>query len=60
MSEQDRDRLTAAVEQQAKSFKECLSTMLSDSCVSVEPYEEVIRDRVQQMLVSLQQKNAVC
>jgi len=57
--EADRERLSTAVEAQAKAFKECLARMLSDGCVTVEPYEEIIRERLQDLILSTQQKSAV-
>ena len=57
--EQDRDRLSAAVDCQAKAFKDCLARMLSDGCVSVQPYEEHIRERVHSIIIALQEKTAV-
>jgi len=58
-AEVDRDRLAMAAEQQAKSFKECLARMLSDSVVSVKPYEEQIRERVEMTIITLHDKTAV-
>jgi len=55
----DRERLAAAADLQARSFKDCLSRMLSDSRVSVEPYEEPIRERVEATIVALHDKTAV-
>jgi len=55
----DRERFVSAVETQAKSFKECLSRLLSDGRVTVEPYEEMITQRLQEIILTLQQKSAV-
>jgi len=55
----DKERLVLASEQQAKAFKDCLATMLSDGCVTVEPFEEMIRERVQALVIALQQKTTV-
>ena len=57
--EVDKERLAMAAEGQAKAFKECLARMLSDNCVTVEPYEEMIRERVQSLVIALQEKSAV-
>ena len=43
-----------------KSFKQSLANMLSDSLVTVDCYEESIRDRVQKILLALRDKSAVC
>ena len=51
-------RLCARVVE-CRSFKECLSRMLSDSRVSVEPYEEQIRERVEATIIALHDKTAV-
>jgi len=37
-----------------------LAKLLSDGCVTVEPYEETIRERIQHLILSTQQKSAVC
>ena len=58
-AEVDRDRLSMAAEQQARSFKDCLATMLSDGVVVVEPYEEQIRQSVEATIISLHQRTAV-
>jgi len=58
-AEVDRDRLAAAAEGQTKAFKECLARMLSDGCIVVEPFEEMIRERVQVLIIALQDKSAV-
>ena len=58
-SEMDRERLVLAAERQTKMFKECLATMLSDAGRTVEPYEEMIRERVQALIIELQDKTAV-
>jgi len=57
--EVDRERLIVAAEVQSKAFKECLARMLSDGSVTVEPYEEMIRERLQAKLIELQDKSAV-
>ena len=58
-AEIDRERLVVAAEQQTKVFKECLARMLSDAGRTVEPYEETIRERVQAIILEVQDKTAV-
>jgi chromosome segregation ATPase len=56
-AEAERERLASVAEAQMKAFKECLATMLSDSCVTVEPFEEMIRERLQNIIVTLRDKS---
>ena len=59
-TDMDRERLMVAAEAQMKAFKECLATMLSlDGRIGVEPFEETIRERLQEIIISLQEKSAV-
>jgi coenzyme F420-reducing hydrogenase beta subunit len=55
----DRENLAQATEMQSRAFKDCLAKMLSDGAVVVEPYEEVIRERVQNLVMSVHEKNKV-
>ena len=59
VTEAETERLLTAVELQSKSFKECLARMISDGCVTVEPFEETITQRIHDVIVSLQQKSTV-
>ena len=58
-AEADRERLIAAAETQMKAFKECLARMLSDNCVTVQPFEDTIRERIQNIIVTLHDKTVV-
>lgn len=42
-----------------KSFKEILANLLSDGYQNLEPYEEAIKERVKNLLLSLRDKTAV-
>jgi DNA gyrase/topoisomerase IV subunit A len=55
----DHGNLAQATEMQSRAFKECLARMLSEGALVVEPYEEVIRERVQTLVISLHDKNKV-
>ncbi len=55
----DRENLAQATELQSRSFKECLAKMMSTDLINVEPYEEVIRERLQNLMVELQTKDKV-
>lgn len=54
----DRALINQSVEGQHKAFKECLAQLLSDGYVMVEPYEETIRERIQNLVLGLRDKNA--
>ena len=43
----------------SKSFKESLANLLSDGYQNLEPYEEAIKDRIKNLLLSLRDKAAV-
>ena len=58
-SDVDRDNMAQATELQSRAFKECLAKMLSDGAIVVEAYEEVIRERVQNLIVAVHEKNTV-
>ena len=47
------------LEQTQRAFKEQLASMLTDSYVTVEPYEEQIRERVTQLVRASSDKTAV-
>lgn len=55
----DRTLINQSVEGQHRAFKECLASLLSDGFVAVEPYEEVIRERVQNLVLGIRDKNGV-
>lgn len=55
----DRALINQSIEGQHKAFKECLAQLLSDGYVMVEPYEETIRERIQNLVLGLRDKNAV-
>lgn len=54
----DRALINQSIEGQHKAFKECLAQLLSDGYVMVEPYEETIRERIQNLVLGLRDKNA--
>jgi len=56
----DPTQISRNIESQSKAFKECLATLLSDGVCMVEPYEEILRDRVHDLVVAVRDKNAVC
>lgn len=54
----DRSVINQSLEAQHKAFKECLAKLLSDGYINVDPYEEVIRERVQNLVLAIRDKNA--
>ena len=55
----ERDLAARNSEQQYKSFKETLASLLTNSYHSVEPYEESIRDRINQLVLHAKDKSSV-
>ena len=58
-SDLDRGNMAQATELQSRAFKDCLAKMLSEGATVIEPYEETIRERVQNILYALHEKNSV-
>jgi len=44
---------------QDRAFKDALATMLSDGYCTVEPFEEMIKERVHNLVIAVRDKNAV-
>jgi len=55
----DRAMMVRNVESKYITFKDTLSQILSDSFHAIEPNEEIIRDRVSNMVLQLRDKTAV-
>lgn len=55
----DRAMVVRNVETQYRSFKETIASLLSDSFHSIEPTEEMIRDRLTNLTLAIRDKTAV-